>query len=181
MFSLGSTIGADHPAGLPIGGAPYRLHGDLHGLAIALELDCDRLAAAAADDLVEAHGGMDRMAGGGEDQIALLEANFLCGHARGDRTQLHFAFFGPPRRAHAGALVEHGRHGGIEFFAVTRNGQLHGARGALDFFEDDVVPGGIALAAQLDDAIAFLDAGLGCRRVRRHAPITAPLSASTTF
>src|ERR1039458_7574636 len=46
---------------------------------------------------------------------------------------------------------------------------MHGARGALDFLEDDVVPGSIALTLQLDDAVAFLDAGLGRRRVGRDA------------
>src|ERR1700678_2491593 len=65
----------DHPAGLSVGGAPDGLYGDLHGFAIPLQVDSDGLAAAGPDDLMETYRGVDGMAAGAKDQIALLQSH----------------------------------------------------------------------------------------------------------
>ena len=119
-------------------GLPLRWNSISHGLA-----------AAAADDFMEAHRGVDRMASGAEDQIALLQPDLLGGHAGGDRAQLHFALFGPAR---ACPTPERSSSTGVT--VVSKSLPLRsmvkcmGRDGALDFFQDDVVPGGIALAVQ---------------------------------
>ena len=77
--------------------------------------------------------------------------------------QLNFTALVPSSGAHADALVQYGSDAGVEALAVPLDREEHRAVGAFRLLHDDVFPGRIGLAIQLDDAVAIHQAGFGRR------------------
>ncbi len=111
---------------------------------------------------------MNRLAVDRDQQVALLEAGLLGGHAGFDGAELNLAALIPTGEAHAGALAEGGGHRGVEELAVALDGEVHRAVGAGDFLEADVFPRRVLLAVEPDDAVVILNPGFGGGRIGHH-------------
>ena len=138
------------------------------GLSVALIFQLDGLATGVLRDLLEFDLRVNRLAVHRHQQISLLQPCLLGRHAGFHQAQLDLSPLIPARKAHAGALSDDRRHGGIEQLAVALNGQVHGAEGAGDFLVADVVPIGIFLVIQPDNPVVVLYARFGRGRIHHH-------------
>ncbi len=118
-----------------------------------------RLAAVVVDDLVDLVG-VNGLAVDADNDVAGLQAG-LGGRRIGQRApDLNIGLLAPARESRAGFWIEHRSHRNQLALAVPQNPNAERMSGAGDFLHVDVFPSRIGGVADLDDAVAFLQAGL---------------------